>query len=509
MLRFYKLLFQFLLMASLAFIVWEMQDFVASFAATELTTTTTLRTTEERDDARVLRAFKSAKESQRVTAELTTEPNTQQQTRDATLTLSAKTKNEVLANRESLVKAMQAAFAHDGPGELFDIGNAPHAVPMPNQSMAMIKQAFRSTSLALLLGGLAMLLLQWKRSHLPKAALFGILATTLTTVGVAWGDDYAGVMGPLLIAGLPIAFLVLIGYVTQRVKRAATWQESRARITQSKVDVERHRFAGDTTKVKNTAFVAYDFKANGQTIHGDRISIGIAPADNVDQVLKRYPVGAEVTVFYDPENPKDCVLERHPPVSLGCLWTGTIAVVLLYALAVAFCVSGKSLDTSAGSLLPQVHHPIVVIITGLLGMLSLAAGTYFHLHPRKAFPWLRTDGSIVSSNVESYTSADSPSNSSQRRYYKAVIEFSYNVEGHEYHNTVGGSNPITISISGNQSNAEAEVAKYPAGKIVDVYYDPQNPTRSSLENNEMVLDGRRSLIMGVIFIAIAIYAALS
>ena len=60
----------FILTASLAFIVWEVQDFAASFAASEMTTKTTLRTLEERDDARVLRAFQQARQRNRVKAEL-------------------------------------------------------------------------------------------------------------------------------------------------------------------------------------------------------------------------------------------------------------------------------------------------------------------------------------------------------------------------------------------------------------------------------------------------------
>ncbi len=113
MLRFQLMLFVFVLTAGLALIIWQVQDFTASFAATEMTTETTLRTTDERDDARVLRAFDAARQSLRSQAKLVTEANPQQQTRDATLTLTAKTKSEVLAEREAMVQAMQAAFVAD------------------------------------------------------------------------------------------------------------------------------------------------------------------------------------------------------------------------------------------------------------------------------------------------------------------------------------------------------------------------------------------------------------
>lgn len=510
-LRFQKLLFQFLGFVILAVVVWLAQDFIASFAATEVQTVTTLRTTEEKNDERVLRAFRTAQQSLHIpAARLATEPNPEQRTRDATLTITGKTKREVLDARGSLVGAMRAEFVHGGPGELFDVGSAPHATPVENKTMATVRQACRGLSLALALGGMAFLLLQWKRSHLPKGALLGILAYGLTMVLTMKGDDEGGgITVWLLVAGLPIAFLGLIGYVTARVRRVATWQEGVARITQSKVEVARHRFTGDTTKVRNVASVAYTFKANGQTVQGDRISVGIAPADNVDQVLKRYPVGAEVPVFFDPANPKECVLEGKPPVSLGCLWTGAIIVVLVYAVAVVCMMGGKSVDQLLAATLPGVRHPFVVMGAGLLGLLSLASGIYFRLHPRKAFPWARTQGVIVSSIVESYFDDASSSGSSQRRYYKAVVEYSYTVEGHEYHNTLDAGSVMNISVSTtNPANAQSTADRYPTGQPVDVFYDPQNPTRSALNvNTEMVLNGNASLIMGVILLAVAWYAA--
>src|SRR5205814_7832277 len=80
----------------LALIPWMAQDFVSSFAATQMTTHTTLRTTAEKDDVRVIQAFESARRNNRVEARLVTEQNPQQQTRDALLTVTARSKREAL-----------------------------------------------------------------------------------------------------------------------------------------------------------------------------------------------------------------------------------------------------------------------------------------------------------------------------------------------------------------------------------------------------------------------------
>jgi hypothetical protein len=283
--RFHLIQLPFIAMVVLASIAWEVQDFVASFAATEMTTTTTLRTTEERDDARVLRAFNTARRSLRINAELATEPNPQQRTRDARLTLIAKSKRETLDNRESMVQAMRSAFASEGPGELYDVGNAPHATPVPNDTMLTIKRACIGLAMALFATALINLVLQWKRAQLPKAALLGILATALTLILTMLGREGATIWGLLFLVGLPMAFIGLLVYVTLRVQRAKSWQQTMARITESKVEVVRHRFAGDTTKVTNKAMVTYQFTAGAQTISSDCISVGLAPSDQVDVTL--------------------------------------------------------------------------------------------------------------------------------------------------------------------------------------------------------------------------------
>lgn len=296
--RFEKIHFVFLGMVLLAGLVWQMKDFVASFAATDFETVTTLRTTEEKDDTRVLRAFQAARRTaQDATAKLSTEPNPQQQTRDAPLTINAKTKAAALTARKALVPAMQQEFAREAPGQLFDIGTAPHATPVPNPAMTKVAQTCTVIAALVLLAGIALLVVQWKRSRLPKAALVGILASALTLVLIMLGDEGAGIWAALLLGGLPIAFVALMAWLTLRVKRAATWVQAKARITKSTVEAVRHRFQGDTTKVRNKASVAYSFEAGGKTITNDRISLGMASADNVDQVMRNYRVGSTVPVY--------------------------------------------------------------------------------------------------------------------------------------------------------------------------------------------------------------------
>jgi hypothetical protein len=499
-----RLQLSFIGILTLAFIAWEVQDFAASFAASEMVTQTTLRTTTERDDARVMRAFEEARRSLRVNATLETDPNLKQETRESKLTIVGKSKPQVLADRASMVSAMQSTFKTTSGDELYDVGNAPHAEPVQDHAYLMVKQGFRWGALALLLFGLMNLIRAWKFSHLPKGALFGILATAFTLILTGLGREANSIWFLLVVVGPPVALIVLIWVVSYRVHRARFWTEDRAKVISSKVVVEHHRFAADTTKVRNLPHVEYEFDAGTGPIRGDRISLGFGTADNVDVVLKRYPVGGTVPVFYDPRNPQDCVLERKPPVSFGCMWGGAITVVLIYLAVVLGMSSVVSINKLFETAVPQIHHPVLVGIMGLLGLLALATGIWNLLHPRKVLAWIKVKGTIVSSETESFREVDSSHR--HTTLYRPVIEFSYQAEGQEYHNILGSSG-VTMSASSKQW-ADGEVARYPVGTQVDVFYNPENPTQSSLTANAgMTLSGRSSLVVAAILIATALYAA--
>lgn len=74
--------------------------------------------------------------------------------------------------------------------------------------------------------------------------------------------------------------------------------------------------------------VEYEYIVNGQEFSGKRIWFGEARAllPSASQgVAERYPKGGEVMVYYNPEKPRDCVLERrvYAPFTLmmAVIWT--------------------------------------------------------------------------------------------------------------------------------------------------------------------------------------------
>lgn len=117
----------------------------------------------------------------------------------------------------------------------------------------------------------------------------------------------------ILVGGLGLVFVILnavflgILYFTQRKEKAiAQWPST---IGTVKISTIEHRSSGDGGA--NYPVVHYSYHAGGQPYESDRI----APGGEVGgvgaaKVAAKYPVGATVTVFYNPQKPSDAFLEK-------------------------------------------------------------------------------------------------------------------------------------------------------------------------------------------------------
>ena len=166
----------------------------------------------------------------------------------AVLTVTAGSKKEVLADRANLTAAMQRVFAQEG-SELYDIGTAPHASPVPNAQTMLIHRTCIGAASWYCSRAWFLMANRLLRSGLPPAAMIAIVAASGGAALLLFG-------GALIwLALLPVFLLALMTIVTFRMKRAGHWVQGEAQITSSKVVVKRHQFAGEPTKVTNHAAV--------------------------------------------------------------------------------------------------------------------------------------------------------------------------------------------------------------------------------------------------------------
>ena len=228
----------------------------------------------------------------------------------------------------------------------------------------------------------------------------------------------------------------------------------------------------------NFADIAYEFAVAGKTFRGSRIDLGV-DFRNVDvaQRLRRYPPGAVVTVFYDPRDPAQCILERDDPKNLHAAWLG---VAVLAGLIVAGVLG---IDRLADVVRHTIADPALAPLVMALGLFAVVVALFAHMVGRKAHEmrsWTKTEGRIVQSAVERTVRTHDRPSSLQGRTVETIfvprIVYRYSAGGNSFDgDDIGGA-----WSSSAPATAETYVARFPVNATVAVWFNPRNPTKSTL-----------------------------
>jgi hypothetical protein len=76
--------------------------------------------------------------------------------------------------------------------------------------------------------------------------------------------------------------------------------------------------------------VTYSYEVNGQALQCSTVKFGVARSA---KIVAKYPVGAAVEVFFDPQKPSNAVLEKGGSTT-SMLFGGVVIIVLCLGLAV-------------------------------------------------------------------------------------------------------------------------------------------------------------------------------
>ena len=111
------------------------------------------------------------------------------------------------------------------------------------------------------------------------------------------------IIGGALLVLTPIA--AILAFVSYRSMQASNdWPSAPGVISVSRVV--------NTVGSKFKADVSYQYAVGGRNFSGTRIRFADTTGSRrnaQENLIKPYPVGREVEVFYDPQNPRDAVLE--------------------------------------------------------------------------------------------------------------------------------------------------------------------------------------------------------
>ena len=115
--------------------------------------------------------------------------------------------------------------------------------------------------------------------------------------------------------------------------------------------------------------------------------------------------------------------------------------------------------------------------------------------------WPSVTGKVLEAEVSSHTETDSEGESVEA--YAPRVVYEYVVNGVAYRGNRLAIGPVATSRS--RHSAEQEVARYPLGGEVQVFYNPQNPAEAVLQTRLQA--GKVMLILGIIFLGLGVLIA--
>jgi hypothetical protein len=120
-------------------------------------------------------------------------------------------------------------------------------------------------------------------------------------------------------------------YMQNASKAALNWPSVQGKIKSSRI-----HYRSSYSKAEPTPWVEYTYDVGGKTYKSMTISPDGMQTNNqqqAEEIVARYPKGADISVYYNPSNPSKACLEKKP-LGLAQLW----GVLIFGNLAMPFIV---------------------------------------------------------------------------------------------------------------------------------------------------------------------------
>jgi hypothetical protein len=156
-----------------------------------------------------------------------------------------------------------------------------------------------------------------------------------------WTQIAAGIC--LLISG---GLLFNLLRMRSQMQAAGNWNKIEGVIIASAVDQPPSHVSDELNDA--TPVIRYRYRADGQDLESDQVRIGGQPMTTrvlAGRQVARYPVGAHVDVYIDPNNPANVLLEPGQQGNLAAQLAFTITFGFIAAILVAHAIAGKVLYT--------------------------------------------------------------------------------------------------------------------------------------------------------------------
>ena len=116
-----------------------------------------------------------------------------------------------------------------------------------------------------------------------------------------------------VVVAIAGAFYAIWYFNKKKNEAAASWPETPGKITVSYVYKEHNKDDDGVKSVRYEPYIHFDYTVDGKTYQGSRVAyrnLNFAIEMTAKKICDAYPVGRDVTVYYDPAHPNDSILER-------------------------------------------------------------------------------------------------------------------------------------------------------------------------------------------------------
>jgi hypothetical protein len=258
------------------------------------------------------------------------------------------------------------------------------------------------------------------------------------------------------------------------------WSVAQGNITVSRLGVSPTHPSG-LDPAEAGAMMRYHYRVGAKDYEGDGFKIGgktragglIAKA-----LIKKYPEGRTVDVYYDPADPARSALEQKGSTTAPATIVFLVVFAAIGGILTAHAIAGKMIMMSNGLPMFALGLPSAAL---LVAVGAFAAYFVQRRDFKASASWPAIPGQIVSSKIieETERSRDDDGREREDTTYRPDIRFAYRAGNNDYTTDtwkLGG-----IVGSGSPKYAEGIVGRYAAGQSVTVYYDPARPDIAVLE----------------------------
>lgn len=335
-------------------------------------------------------------------------------------------------------------------------------------------------------------------------------------------------------AGVFAGILLLATVVKLReVWRCRNWLTTSGRIVTSKVESRPCTGVGEKAgTMGNFPLVTFEYTVRGRLFQGSRISVGEQAADvGVESMLDKYPQGAEVDVYYNPDDPEESVLERDLPPDFAKAIGGLLFFVVACAIILPIGIQEFSARL-VGYIDKPENAMLVTLLLGMAGFVVLT-GLALQRQVKQMAGWPSTGGTIVSTAVEAYRSDKIKEYGNRMVHYRPRVIYAYEVRGRRYQSdqlAPGGKSggmmvgwlsrllqgkkeaaaqPDFVDAADGEGNPDhvpfwvtQTVAGYRPGANIVVFYNPDNPAEAVVEKRAKGIPVLWAVAAGLVVIAL-------